>query len=328
MTTTMCSHHWNMGKAGRWQVLLLLTVLSLQNVFAQEFKKNGTVGFTFLEVPATARTAALGEASIALSTGDASSIFDNPAALGFSRRTHSFSASYAPWFTDIKNYASSYAIKTGIGLFGVGFVMFDYGSFPRTIVGDGQKVYEVIGNFDASAMSLGLTYSTMLTDRFSFGATVKYVREKIDVYSASNMLLDGGVLYFTGLGTFRIAAVVQNFGVNSKFINDEFKMPAVFKLGVAVEVWGEPESENRMTLLVSALHPNDAGEKVVVGGEYAWMNLLMLRAGYKFLYDEESYSLGVGLRAPVDLPVVFDFAYSDYGRLGRISRLTLQIGLD
>lgn len=307
--------------------LLGLTMMMLAaGAAAQTFKKNGTAGFTFLEIPVTARTAALGEASIALSDGEASAMFDNPAGMGFTNSAHSLAVSYSPWFADIRHYASGYAMKTSIGVIGAGVVMLDYGSMPRTVVGEGQKVYDVIGSFSANSLVAGISYSAMLTDKFSFGGTVKYVQEKIDVYKASNVVLDGGVLYYTGLGTLRIAAVLQNFGVNAKFINDEFKMPAVFKLGAAMEVFGDPGSENRLTLLAGALHPNDSDEKVVAGLEYAWMNVLVVRGGYKFFYDEETYSFGVGVRPPVDLQVAFDFAYSSYGRLGKVSRLTLQLG--
>ena len=308
--------------------MLVSALLITQTSPGQTFKKNATAGFTFLELPVTARSAALGEATLALSDVNASSVFDNPGALGFMSQEHSLSASYAPWFADIKNYAASYAVKTPIGIVGLGLVALDYGSIPRSIVAQGQKVYEVIGTFDAKSLAVGLTYGAMLTDRFSFGATVKYAEETIDIYRARNLLFDGGVLYYTGLGSFRIAAVVQNFGVNAKFINDEFKMPTVFKMGAAMEVLGDQGAENRITVLAEAMHPNDASERVTVGAEYAWKNTLSLRAGYKFFYDEESYSVGVGVNPQLSVPFSLDFAYTDYGRLGRISRFTVHIGLD
>jgi len=320
--TSKTQHLLNPGLA------LVCVLLTIQCASAQTFKKNATAGFTFLEVPATARSAALGEASLALSEGNSSAVFDNPAALGFMNQAHSVSASYAPWFADIKNYAASYGLKTEYGVFGLGLVVFDYGSMPRTVVAQGQKVYEVIGTFDAKSLAFGLTYSKMLTDRFSFGVNVKYAQESIDIYRASNVLLDGGVLYYTGLGSFRIAASIQNFGVNAKFINDEFKMPSAFALGAALEVVGNEGSEDRITVLAEALHPNDAAEKVNVGGEYSWRNILSVRGGYKFFSDEESYSVGVGLNPQLSIPFGLDFSYSDYGRLGKITRFTVLIGLD
>jgi hypothetical protein len=309
-------------------LVLLLALTCVPASRAQEFKNNGTAGFTFLEVPVTARTAALGEASLALSDANSSSVFDNPAALGFTTLTHSVSASYAPWFAEIKNYAASYSLKTGIGIFGIGLVVFDYGTMPRTVVAPGQKVYEITGTFGAKSTAIGLTYAAMLTDRFAFGATVKYAQETIDIYQAGNMLFDGGVLYYTGLGSFRLAASIHNFGVNSKFINDEFKMPSVLKLGVALDVLGGEEAPHRLTMMAQALHPNDAPEKVNVGAEYSWRDIVTLRGGYKFFTDEESFSAGLGVSPGLSVPFGLDVAYADYGRLGSVLRFTVQIGLD
>lgn len=306
--------------------ILVLIILTGLNLNAQEFKKTATAGFTFLQIPVSARSAALGEASIALSDMNSLGIFNNPAILGFTNQTHSLSASYSNWFADIKNYASSYSFNSDLGVFALGIVMFDYGTMPRTTVSGGQKVYDIIGSFDANSISASVSYSRLLTDRFSFGVALKYVQEKIYKYSADNILFDGGVLYYTGFSTLRIAASVQNFGTNSKFINDEFKMPTVFRLGAAAEVLGNLDSEYRITLVGEAIHPNDGEERVNVGTEISWKNMITLRAGYKFFYDEESYSFGFGLDPKLSFPLNLDFAFADYGRLGNILRFTLQLG--
>ncbi|MEP0862194.1 MAG: PorV/PorQ family protein [Ignavibacterium sp.] len=309
------------------KISLLVSLFVSSFVFAQDFKKTATAGFAFLEIPVTARTAALGESSIALSDMNSQGIFTNPASIGFTELTHSFSASYSGWFADIKHYASSYSFKSDLGVFAVGVVMLDYGSMPRTVAGGGQRVYNILGSFDANSVSLGLGFSKMLTDRFSFGLVAKYVEEKIDVYKANNFLLDGGVLYYTGLGSLRIAASLQNFGTNSKFIADEFKMPIMLRLGAAAELIGQKESEYRITLIAEALHPTDADERVNLGTEIAWNEMIILRAGYKFFYDEETISFGVGINPGLSLPVIADFSFADYGRLGNVLRFTLQLGL-
>lgn len=307
--------------------LLITTVLISSVVFSQDFRKTATAGFTFLEIPVTARSSALGESSIALSDLNSQGIFTNPASLGFTDITHSFSASYSSWFADIKHYASSYSFKSDFGVFAVGVIMLDYGSMPRTVVGGGQRVYNIIGSFEANSVSLGVGYSKMLTDRFSFGIVAKYVEEKIDIYKANNLLLDGGVLYYTGLGSLRIAASLQNFGTNSKFIADEFKMPIMLRLGAAAEILGQRGSEYRITLIAEALHPNDSDERINFGTEISWNEMISLRAGYKFFYDEETFSLGFGINPNLSLPFSTDFSFSDYGRLGNILRFTLQLGL-
>lgn len=306
----------------------IIFILSSTFLYAQEFKKNAAAGFVFLNIPTNARTAALGEASIALANLNSSSVFVNPAGLGFTRQQQSFSASYSPWFAEIKNYSASYSFNSEFGNFATGFILFDYGSMPRTVVGGGQKVYDVVGSFSANSFALNFSYSKMLTDRFSFGIGLKFVQETIDIYKAKNILLDGGVLYYTGLSSLRIAAAIQNFGTNAKFINDEFKMPAMLRLGAAIEALGNYGSEYRVTLSAEALHPSDGDERINFGSEISWNDLIAFRAGYKFFYDEETYSFGIGVNPNLELPASLDFAFADYGRLGNILRFTLNLGLN
>jgi hypothetical protein len=294
---------------------------------AQEFKKTATAGFVFLEIPVTARSAGLGDASIALSDLSSSAVFSNPAALGFINRQHMMSVSYSPWIAEIKHYAASYSFSSSFGVLGVGVNYLDYGSFPRTVKTNSKDVYYVNGTFNANDIAIGLSFSKMLTDRFSFGVTGKFVKETIDVYDASNFLFDGGIIYYTGLSSLRIAAAIQNFGVNSKFRKEEFRMPSVLKLGLAAEVLGSFDSEYRVTAIAEALHPNDGDERLVLGLETSWQDMITLRGGYKFFYDEETYSFGVGINPKFVYPANIDFSYSDYGKLGKLVRFTLQLGL-
>ena len=306
----------------RLKILFAFLACSLL-IQAQEFKKTATAGFVFLEIPVSARSAALGDASIALSDLNSDAVFSNPAALGFINKQNLLSVSYSPWIAEIKNYAASYSYSSPAGVFGIGVVYMDYGTMDRVI----HHNYVTSGTFSASDLAIGLSYSKMLTDRFAFGITGKFVKETIDVYNATNFLLDGGVLYYTGLASLRIAAAIQNFGVDSKFEDKKFVMPSVFKMGLAAEVYGSFTSDYRVTAIAEALHPRDGDERLVLGLETSWKNIVTLRGGYKFFYDEDTYNFGVGINPDFSYPVNVDFSYSNYGRLGNIVRFTLQLGL-
>lgn len=289
----------------------------------QEFRSTATAGFVFLEIPVTARSAALSEATVALSDAGASGIFVNPASIGFMEGTHSYSFSTAEWFADINHSGGSYAIKTDAGNFGISATLLDYGTMPLTIRTGGERSFASIGTFSAQASALGLVYSRALTDRFSFGVGFKYVNEKIYDYGASNIVFDGGIIYYTGYRSLRLGASMVNFGTNAKFINDPFKMPTLLRLGIAAEVLGSMESDLRVTTVAEALHPSDAPERLNTGIEVCWNRMLTARGGYKFFSDEESFNAGVGLNAHSIVPVEIDFSVSRYGRLGDILRLTI-----
>lgn len=304
----------------------LLALVSLNCLItAGDFRKNGTAGFNFLEIPVTARTASLGDASITLADMNSSAVFSNPGALGFTELTHSVTAGYTPWFVDINNYSAAYSFNSSAGVFALSAFVVDFGTMTRTRKVEGQRLYEKTGTFSANSMALGITYAKALTDRFSFGLTAKYVREKIDVFSASNVVMDAGMFYMTGISSIRIAAAVSNFGTNSKFKSASFKMPAAFKLGVSGDLINNDYT--KVTLIAEALHPTDADEKVNFGTEIELLQTITLRGGYKFFYDETGLTLGAGLKTGTGYPVTIDFSFSSFGVLGNVMGLTLQAGV-
>jgi opacity protein-like surface antigen len=92
-------------------------------------------------------------------------------------------------------------------------------------------------------------------------------------------------------------------------------------VGVAADLIQTASS--RITFAVDAVHPNDHTEYVNTGAEFAWNEIIFLRAGYKSLFEvdtEEGLSLGVGLNYRVvnSLKFSFDYAYQDFGRLENV----------
>lgn len=71
------------------------------------------------------------------------------------------------------------------------------------------------------------------------------------------------------------------------------------------------------TLAAEFVHPNDGPEKMNFGTEYAFRDLLKLRGGYRFNYDEAGMTLGAGLNLGVSsYALALGYAYWDFGRLG------------
>ncbi len=306
--------------------ILVLTAFCLAPAHAQ-FRKAGTTGYVFLEIPVNARMAAMGESFAAITDAGADALFTNPALASFANGRHLLQASYADYLADIKHQAFGYAVQLGeLGTFGLSLNRLDIGEMTETINADPNNPggsYFVTGTFDNDALAAGLTYARRLTDRFAYGATLRYVRERIARYESTNFLFDAGMVYRTGFRSLRIGGYVQNFGVDSKYIGDTFKMPTVFRLGVATEVLGNAETPTRLTLAVEALHPSDYTERLHLGGEYWLQNFLALRGGYKLNYDEEGWTAGAGLKWQTHGRTVgLDLAYTDYGRLASVSRFT------
>lgn len=304
--------------------IFLFLFFALNLVFPQSFKKVGTTGYVFLEIPVSTRASGVGDAGVALFHTSADAIFVNPSLTGFMTKKQSVNFIFANWLADTKQIASAYTVKLGnIGVLGIGFIRFDFGTMQGTVNANPDQPgnYIITETFSADAFALGISYAKMLTDRFSFGGVVKYVREKIWIYKSDNFVFDVGILYFTGFRSLRIAGTIQNFGVDSKYIGDSFKMPIIFKIGMAGEVIGEYDQPTRLSLMIEALHPSDSPEKLNVGVEYTYKNILSLRGGYKLNYDEENFTFGLGLNGSnARIPVNFDISYLNFNRLGSVVR--------
>jgi hypothetical protein len=184
-----------------------------------------------------------------------------------------------------------------------------------------------------------------MTDQFSFGASVRYVEETLDVLKMRSVMVDLGTFYWTGLGTARFAVVISNFGSDvsptgtiqefngiSVSTFQSFSLPTVFKLGFAFEPLQTPDQ--KLTTSLQLNHPNDNSEHMRLGVEYSWQNTFFLRGGVKRTIgqpllgadatSEESFALGAGVLVPVGFTMVgADYAYANFSRLGSVHRISL-----
>lgn len=308
-------------------LFIILSVIS--SVSARDFNKVGTVGYTFLKIPVSARYMGLGETGITLTDAQADGLFTNPALIVLSDQTYSLNVSYAEWYVETSHQAAALTMKLPqLGSIGFQAVYFNFGEMEKTRnpLPTDFGSYVSLGTFNAGGLALGLSYANQLTPQFAFGASLKYVREFIDVYNSANVIADIGFLYFTGFRSLRIGASLLNFGLDAKYIDEKFKMPQLLKLGLSAEVWGERNDANYVTLLVEAAHPNDVNEHIQFGVENVWLNTLVLRAGYKLGYDDENFALGLGLRfVNRGMNFKLDMAYMKHDQLDRTLRYTLAL---
>jgi hypothetical protein len=216
---------------------------------------------------------------------------------------------------------------------------------------EGTGVY-----YDVSDLSIGLTYARALTDRFSVGLTVKYIQQTLYNESANSFAIDIGSFLRTGFHDLVIAMSISNFGgsmqldgrdlititdINSnvsgnhnpdaRLKTEPWPLPLIFRVGVAMNFVGgnDPiiQSENnRFTLAIDGVHPNDNTEKLHVGGEYAWSETVFARIGYRVNYDVEKWTFGVGFKLDIaSQQAAFDYALIDFRDLGKVSQFSLEL---
>lgn len=100
----------------------------------------------------------------------------------------------------------------------------------------------------------------------------------------------------------------------------------MFRIGFAVEpLYNEM---HKLTTSIQINHPNDNSENLTFGLEYNWQNIFSLRGGYKLNVDEQNFSFGAGLRAPLSFALLsFDYAYNSFTRLGNTHRFSIILGI-
>lgn len=298
-------------------------------------QRAGISSLQFLKIGGSSRAAAMAESFVAVAD-DASSLQYNPAGM-VQFEGHEAIFTHTGWLVDLQHefVGAVYRIdeEDAIGL-----------SFTSLHTDDMEVRTETqpFGTgryFSYGDVALGLSYARRLTAQFSFGATVRYVEETIDVLKTRAFMVDLGTYYWTGLGSTRFSVAVSNFGNNvspegtvdlprdgdvSSF--QEFSPPTTFRIGFAFEPI--EDDVNRLTTSIQLNHPNDNSENLALGVEYAWNRTFFVRAGYKLNVDEEGLTAGAGINAPLSVARLgVDYAFADFDRLGAVHRITVRLGL-
>ena len=299
------------------------------------FAKVGTSGAQFLKIGLGTRGAAMGGAFIA-TADDPSAAWWNPACLVRVPGTQ-IQVTHTEWFESVRYEAGAVTREfPGIGTFAVQFGLLNSGEMDETTV---EQPGGTGDTFTCTDMVAGLSFSRMLTDRFSAGVTLKYVREQWDDVSAGGIAVDLGTLYNTGFRSLRIGMTIQHFGGELTPEGDytayysggdstdtylPYSLPMTFRLGLAMDVLDR--GPHFLTVAVDAAHPNDNLEQVGVGAEYWFNDLLALRGGYRINTDEEGLTAGAGFHIPVGGQTInLDYAYADWGRLEMVHRASLGV---
>lgn len=319
---------------------LLFVVLLTINSSAQLFptlggQRAGISTAQFLKIGVGGRAAAMGDAFVAVAN-DASALYWNPAGMVQSNQNQVF-FSHNEWLVDIKHeYLGAVYHLSSADAVGISVTALHMDDMPVTteVMPFGTGEYFSFGD-----VAVSLSYARKMTEQFSFGGTVRYIQETMDKLKMRGVMIDLGTYYWTGLGTSRFAVTVSNFGNelapdgevvlfgNRKTSEwQSFSPPTMFRIGFAFEPY-QTES-HKITTSVQLNHPNDNSENVSTGIEYKWREQFFLRGGYKFNVEEQNFSLGAGIKVPINIAdFSFDYAYSNYVKLGAVHRFSIILGL-
>lgn len=325
-----------------------------------ETAKRGQTGFKFLSESVDARAAAMGGAVTSSTSGSSSALFYNPASMA--RMDGNFSAGFGimNYIVDIQYNAASAAFRPGggnYGVVGVSFMNVDYGGeFFQTIRAENEQGFLELGEYNPTALAIGVGYARSFTDRFSVGAHIKYAQQDLgsfaksrsddgavslsdgtsatyEDYSLNTIAVDFGLLYDTGFESLTIAMSTRNFSRELVYERERFELPLTFQIGVSMDVIDlttlDPNMHSFM-LSVDAQRPRDFAEHLKVGGEYTIMDILSVRGGLARPFvgedHEEGFSLGAGLKYNASgIGFGADYSYTDFGDFGTIQRFAVNL---
>ena len=272
-----------------------------------------TTAVPILTVATDARSAALGDAGVAISP-DANSPHWNPAKLGFITTDFTGSASVSPWLGNIVNdmylsYLSAVKKVSNRSAFSASLLYFDLGNIQFTD-NDGLPV----GEFNPKEYTFDLAYGQQLSENLSLGIGARFIHSNLSAginesKPGNSVAADIGIYYnkdlTIGAKNYNLAlgGNISNIGAKIAYTNpDKDFLPTNLKLGTAFTM--ELDPYNTLTLAVDAnkllvpspdsITPSNSSVPAAIftsfgdapGGFKEELQEVVLNTGIEYWYDQ------------------------------------------
>lgn len=320
---------------------MLLPVIGLlpgERAYAGRGDKAGTSAASELLIPVAGRDLAMGGASLATTTGT-DAIYWNPAGLARSSFGSEALFSHMSYIADIGvEYAAVATSFEGFGTIGFSLKSISMGDFEVTTETNPDGTGEL---FSPTYVTVGFTYSRLLTDRISVGVTTNLISERIDRVSATGVGFNVGLQYFSfaDVGGLNIGVAVKNIGPAMKFDGSGLlrqgttsganrpetpvkleassdELPSSIEIGMGYIY--RPEASHTLTLTGLFQNNNFSDDEYKLGLEYGFDNTLFLRGGYNLSQETIADTYIFGFTAGAGLHYAFsgldftaDYAFRD-----------------
>ncbi|QCR20909.1 type IX secretion system protein PorQ [Pontibacter sp. SGAir0037] len=286
----------------------LFVLLHLGLALAADAQVGGQRGFTFLELPANAKAAALGGYTVSSYSHDVNMVAANPALLN-EQMDRQLSLSYVGYLADINQSNLAYAFNhEKRGRWAVGLNYLNYGDFVQR---DATGLEE--GTFSVNDYTLSLSHARQ-SEAFTVGATAKLAVSSMAGNKAVGLLADVGGMFRHPEQDLTVGLVFKNVGYQVKAFDGGERAPMPFdvQLGASFKpehmpvrlsltahhlyqfdiVYLDPDAPGRLDADGNEIKEKaTAGDKIArhfaVGTEFIFSNNFQLRAGYNHLRRKE-----------------------------------------
>lgn len=228
----------------------LLTFLLIVFPFGSLFCQIGGEGiYRFLDIPNSAKVAALGGTQIAFTDNDLDLTFYNPSLLSDSMRNQ-LSVNYVQYIAGISvGYASFAPNLKGPNSFALGIHYVNYGTFEGA-----SETGQQTGTFKAAEYAFNLFYSRTITAQLKAGINLKPIISSFESYQSIGLAADLGITYTPKNQLSVFSFVVKNIGsqITTYYDNaDREKLPWDVQMGFSKKLAHAP-----IRFLVTAYHLN------------------------------------------------------------------------
>ncbi|MBW3127843.1 type IX secretion system protein PorQ [Hymenobacter profundi] len=299
----------------RQYLLGIVSVLVVGTAKPAAAQIGGRRAFSFLNVPAGAKLAALGGANVSSRDADGTMLFANPALLN-QEMDGRLALSYVDYLADIGQTSAVYVFNTQqAGRFGVGLNYLSYGEFQQV-----DAAGNVIGEFSVNEYVASVADS-YTSGNFTLGGTLKLAVSGIAGNHSVGVLVDAGALFKHPDQDFTVGLAVRNLGYQVKPYTGSGRepMPLNVELGTSFKpehlpfrfsltahhlqqldiVYLDPTQSTQLDENGDPIVPEKSlGDKITrhfaVGGELLLSKNLHLRAGYNHLARRELRLANIG----------------------------------
>ncbi|MCX6227306.1 MAG: type IX secretion system protein PorQ, partial [Bacteroidia bacterium] len=188
-------------------ILIFTLAVSLASPSLVHAQIGGTTIYQLLNLPPSARSAALGGLVPGAWDDDPALVYHNPA-LANPGMNNQLSLNYSKYLADIRYGYLAYSHdlgKWGTPVIGIQYI--NYGTFIEA-----NEFGDILGNFSAAEYSLNLTHSYALDSLLSVGITIRPIYSVLERYTSWGLGSDFGIHYHSANNRFAFTLVARNFG--------------------------------------------------------------------------------------------------------------------
>ena len=299
-----------------------LIIISSAFLLFQTFLYAGdgsATGLSFLKIGVDAASSAMGGAAVA-STSNASAAYWNPAGIAVSDEMNVI-FSNQKWLAGSNNQFLSLNIPSDKLNFGLSVALSGVGDIERR---DESPTVEPLEYFSSNSMAMSFSAATALNNNLKIGATIKFLYEKIHIYSATGFAFDLGLIKDFNFLNLKSALVLKDRGSMSTLSNESTSLPTRITGGLSSGF--DRGNSLRLNWAFDVGKYLESDSFVRIGGELIHNDMLSLRSGYRRNSENSSgITAGIGISLK---RYSFDYAFLPFDfNLGDTHQISFGIGL-